>query len=422
MSLTGSFSCPRCGRIYPAPVTACESCGWVLVAEASEEGGPPAPEQKRHISRRTVLLGLAGGAGAIALGGGGWIWYLKTRRPQLLTYTGHQGAAVTALVWSLDGNTIATGDANGVVRVWDAGTGETRQTCQMAEAQGVASLAWKPGGSSLLAGYSNMLAAWDAQSGKPTFTTTRLTGPAAYSLLGNYKPCYLAYPLLLAACQGQRVVQVFSVSSLDAPLAALDSGHITTLAFAPYEERLDLACITDAQELVVYGAALANTCSQNDNPNTTISYQQADLSASSVSNASVLSISWGPGGGYLLGGQRSRNVAIQGEWGRYEMDHPAEVVAAALNPAQQHLPPDAHPDGWYTVIGYIATADNDGTVRIWGNEGQYMVVTQTHQPVLQLAWSPDGTFLAVVTADGVVQVHKANLSNLPAIWRNTSFN
>jgi WD40 repeat protein len=104
------------------------------------------------------------------------------------------------------------------------------------------------------------------------------------------------------------------------------------------------------------------------------------------------------------------------------MEHPAEVVAAALCPAKQSLPADARPDGWYTVIGYIATADSEGSVRIWGNDHKYLTITQTHQPVLQLAWSPDGTYLAVVTADGDAQVWQPNLSSLPALWRNTSFN
>jgi WD40 repeat protein len=124
----------------------------------------------------------------------------------------------------------------------------------------------------------------------------------------------------------------------------------------------------------------------------------------------------------LLGGVLPGKVAIEGTWGTYEMDHPAEVVAAALCPARPSLPADAHPDGWYTIIGFIATADGEGSVRIWGNDQQYLLALQTHEPVLQLAWSPDGNFLAVVSADGTVRVWQANLSGLPALWRNTSFN
>jgi|GEM_PF-3957540 len=103
------------------------------------------------------------------------------------------------------------------------------------------------------------------------------------------------------------------------------------------------------------------------------------------------------------------------------MDHPAEVVAAALCPTQESLPPGANPDGWYTVIGYIATADAEGTVRVWGNDGKYIAL-QSHSPVHQIAWSPDGNFLAAAHSDGTVQVWQAPLSDIPAIWRNTSFN
>jgi WD40 repeat protein len=47
---------------------------------------------------------------------------------------------------------------------------------------------------------------------------------------------------------------------------------------------------------------------------------------------------------------------------------------------------------------------------------------QVHDSVLQLAWSPDGAFLAAVIADGTVRVWRADLWGLPALWRNTSFN
>jgi hypothetical protein len=423
MSLTSS-SCPRCGLTSLAPIPTCASCGWSFVTPPIAAREPPAQEQKRRLSRRMVLLGLAASAGVLALGSGGWIWYLNARRPQLLTYTGHQGVQITALAWSPDGNAIASGDAQGTIHLWDPATGATRLTCQRAAAQRVMSLSWSPESPSVLAGYTNRLVIWDATSGKPTFTTTRLTGPAAYSTLGNYKPCYLAYSFLLAACQDQQAVVVFPASSLTTPLASIDSGGIRALAFAPVEEMRDLAFVPAASSTqpVVYGAVIPSTCGQNGPANTTLSYERGDVGGPLPGGVGELSTPWGSGGGFLIGGSLPSGVVYQGVWGSYEMDHPAAVVAAALCPAQQSLPADAHPDGWYTVIGYIATADSEGSVRIWGNDQKHLLAMRTHQPVLQLAWSPDGKFLAVVTADGTVQVWKANLSSLPALWRNTSFN
>lgn len=425
--LTNPLPCPHCGQTPPSTTNACVYCGEPLVDPLTSSRQRPLQAGKVRISRRAALLGLAGTAAALTLGSGGWLWYERTRRPPLLAqtaYTGHQGAAITALTWSPDGSAIASGDVNGVTRIWDPATGATLLTCRPAAANSVASLSWAPDGSSILAGYTNMLVIWDVRSGKPTYTTTHLTGPAAYSPQGSYKPCFLVYPLLLAACQNQQSVVVFPSSSPSAPLASLNSGSISALVFDPVIAHLGLALVTAAppRTITMYGATIPSTCGQSGQPNATLSYESENVSVLPASDSGRLSVPWGPGGGYLLGGNLPGKVTISGTWGTYEMDHPAEVVAAALCPARQPLPADARPDGWYTVIGYIATADSIGTIRIWGNDHKHLTLTQADQPVLQLAWSPDGHALASVTADGVAQAWQVNLSSLPALWRNTSFN
>jgi WD40 repeat protein len=418
--------CRYCGSVNPSLASFCLHCGRCIAHPRVPGNTLSAPEQKRGIPRRTALLGLAGAVGAIALGSGAGIWYtsMQKKRPQLFTYTGHRGAPITALTWSPDGNSIASGDANGTLLIWDTSTGATVLICRESAAKSVSSVSWSPDGASILAGYSNMLVIWDAQSGKSTLTTAYLTGPAAYSLEGNYKPCYLIYPSLIAACQNQQAVLVFPSASLKTPITSFASGNMSALAFGPEDEHLDLALVTapPSQKLVVYGATLSSTCAQNGPPNATLSYERVNTLDLANSDVGELSVPWGPGGSYLLGGSLPGKVVITGTWGSYEMDHPAKVVAAALCPAQESLPAGANPDGWYTVIGYIATADAEGVVRVWGNDGKSIVAMQIQQPVLQLAWSPDGNFLAIVHSDGTVQVWQAQLSDLPAIWRDTSFN
>lgn len=405
-----SFVCRSCGKANPASVSVCIHCGCSL-----------ARVPQRRCSRRAALLGLTGVVGALAVGGGAEIWYASSRRPQLLTYTGHRGAPITTLTWSPDGKTIASGDAGGTVLVWDTFSGATVLTCREAATQGVASLAWSPDGASILAGYLNRLVIWDARSARSTLSTAQLTGPAAYSSEGGYRECYLIYHTLLAACQRQQAVHVFPATSLKTPLTSFETAAAQTLAFEPGAGHFDLALVTPSpsQQLVIYGGTPSSTCARDGRPNALLSYEKVDMSAPA---AGALAFPWGPGGGYLLAGSLPGDVMIGGSWGRYEMEHPTNVVAAALCPARASLPADAHPDGWYTVIGYIATADTEGIVRIWGNDGRYIVALQNRQPVLQLAWSPDGSALAAVRSDGTVQLWQAQLSNLPALWRNTSFN
>jgi WD40 repeat protein len=412
------YLCPRCGKGRPSPMDACSSCDWQPIPISSAKRNQPERERQRRITRRTALS-LLGSAGVLALGSGAWIWLTRPKpHPQLLLYTAHHGAQVTALTWSPDGNSIASGDLHGTIRIWDTASGETLHTCQKEGAGSVSSVSWSPDGASLLAGSANMLAIWDMQSGKQSFSTSHLTGPAAYSVQGTYKPCYLLYPLLVAACQDQHLVQVFPSTALTTPIASLQIGSVSALAFNPHEYSPDLAVVTASptRKLVVYAGIVATTCAGSNATNTHLSYKEADPQFSPDTSTGVLTAPWGPGGSYLIGGTPPEQVKITWDYGTYTMPHPTAVVAAALCPARQDLPADAHPDGTYCVIGYIATADRAGAVRIWGHDQKYLTVMQTQQPVQALVWSPNGRFLAIVTSDGVVRIWQAGLSDLPALW------
>ena len=74
---------------------------------------------------------------------------------------------VTSLLWWPDGKTLASGDRGGVVRVWDAGTGESRRTRQ-AHTGPVSNLQCAPDGKSILSGSDTdrEVNAWDPELGK----------------------------------------------------------------------------------------------------------------------------------------------------------------------------------------------------------------------------------------------------------------
>lgn len=95
--------------------------------------------------------------------------------------------AVTAIVYSPDGNTIATGTRNGKVRLWKARTGRL-QTQFTAHASGVASIAYSPDGNAIATVNRDGTAdLWDGQTGKhkTTITKHRRITPLAYSVDGN---------------------------------------------------------------------------------------------------------------------------------------------------------------------------------------------------------------------------------------------
>lgn len=94
--------------------------------------------------------------------------------------------AVNAIVYSPDGNTIATGTQNGKVRLWDARTGRLK-TKFTAHAFGVTSIAYSPDSHTIATVSDGAAELWDGQTGKHRATITkhsRIT-PLAYSSDGN---------------------------------------------------------------------------------------------------------------------------------------------------------------------------------------------------------------------------------------------
>ena len=99
------------------------------------------------------------------------LWEVDTRL-HLKTLTGHKDK-ITALVYSPEGNTLASGSEDGTIRLWNAKTGALTQPT-IEEAGQVTSLTYSPDGSILTSASegNNAVHVWDAKTGQHLQTYT----------------------------------------------------------------------------------------------------------------------------------------------------------------------------------------------------------------------------------------------------------
>src|SRR5262249_54634810 len=84
---------------------------------------------------------------------------------------------LACLAFSANGRLLATGSRDGLLRLWDAGTGELRATLQEAEVHGIASVAFTSDGQTLAtAGLTGTVKLWDVVTGEQQATLQQAGG------------------------------------------------------------------------------------------------------------------------------------------------------------------------------------------------------------------------------------------------------
>ncbi len=122
---------------------------------------------ERILSRRTVIVGIAGLAGLTT--GAGAIWWRLSPR-LLYTYRGHSSSYVLAVAWSPGGTRIASGSFDETVQVWDATSGGQAFTYR-GHSDSVFAVGWSPGGTRIASGGADQtIQVWDASNGKARFS------------------------------------------------------------------------------------------------------------------------------------------------------------------------------------------------------------------------------------------------------------
>lgn len=95
------------------------------------------------------------------------------------TLRGHKGL-IYSIAWSPDGTMLASGSTNGIIRLWDAMTGQLRHAFKI-QSSPVRSVVWSPDGSTLVSGNDDgAIRLWD--SAGESRGTLSLTSTAIYSM------------------------------------------------------------------------------------------------------------------------------------------------------------------------------------------------------------------------------------------------
>jgi WD40 repeat protein/serine/threonine protein kinase len=283
-----------------------------------------------------------------------------------------------ALALSPDGAQIATGGEDGMIKIWDADTGDPLRSFA-AHTASISDLAFSPDGSRILSGsLDGTLELWDVRSGEQVLSTSSSDGPV-------YSVAYSPDGKRLAAGMNNLVLirDALTGDEISRFIETYQCGEVRDMAYTLDGKWLGITYSDGCNQ--VLDAQTGDCCRMNDR----------DPLSTDVSG-----VAFSPAGSRVAvsstgGDAKVRNV-INTAGTVYLRGHTGNVKDL-----------DFSPDG-----RYVATSSEDGTARFWdSNTGEQLTALAGHRLSVNLvAFFPDGQRLATTSDDGTTRVWDVSLS------------
>ncbi|MFG1899871.1 nSTAND1 domain-containing NTPase [Micromonospora carbonacea] len=357
-------------------------------------------------SGAVTAVGYSPDGGTVATGGDDGTVRLWTAGP---TAALTQGSAVTAIAFTRDGRLLATGGVDGAVRLWDATTHQPLGTLTGRAA--VNAVAFHPDGTAIATGHADgAVRLWD--------TRTSLSRPVPVGHDGPVNAVtFDRTGLILATGGDDNTARLWNTATGRTTILSGHTGEVFAVALSPdgttlvtgsadgtariwdattHESRASLVGHTRVVRAVAFGAdgRTVVTGSWDGTARIWDTTTHQPLATLTGHTDEVLAVGTSPDGTTVVTGSRdgtarrwdtrtSRSVATLG-------GHTGYVDAVAFSP-----------DG-----RTVATGSRDGTVRLWdtARHGQLAVLDARAGFVFTVAFSPDGTTLATGHKDGRIRL------------------
>src|SRR5256884_4692171 len=320
---------------------------------------------------------------AVAISQSGQYWAAAGRRGEVRLWRGAGQALhrvwqahtdiATAIAFSPDERLLASGSADGSVKLWDIESGAALWSGRQASTILCVAFA-SDGGLLASGGLDATVRLWDPKLGTPI---QEVPHPGPVSALAWSRDGHL-----LATGDDAGTIRLWEIGP-SRPATCVESlvGHNSwrsRLAFAPDESLLASASWDGSVKLWELGEAGSLRLRQ-----TLVGHTQQ-----------VQPVAWSPDGGTLASGSWDHTIRLwdarQGSARVVLQGHRAAVNGLAFTPDSRSL----------------LSGSWDGTLRLWEVErGQCMRVLEGYDACLyDLDWSPDGTHLASAGADSLVSI------------------